>query len=158
MIRKSIVIMAMAAACALLAPAGARAKDEPLPPQFKYWGGTEDLAEGCEGNLEINPDVVTFRCWGGKIDVPYAAIQAMEYRSEVSSRVRKMKVKWKVRPASVNAILKAKKNRFFTVVYTVDQAPHVMVLRVEPRAMRPYLAELDLRSEKRVEVESYEDD
>jgi hypothetical protein len=135
----------------------ARAGQDSAPLPFKYWGGTEDFPQGCEGNLEINPDVVTFRCWSGKVDIPYSAIQAMEYRSEVSRRVTKMKVKWKVRPQSPSAILKTKKNRFFSVVYSADQTPHVLVLRVEPRAMRPYLAELDLRSEKRVQVESYED-
>jgi len=158
MIRSIVVAFVVAAAwCAPLMPATARAKDEPLPPQFKYWGGTEDVSEGCEGNLEINPEALTFRCWGGKIDIPYSSISAMEYRSEVSKRVRKMKVKWKVRPAAVSTILRAKKNRFFTVVYRVDQTPRVMVLRVEPRAMRPYLAELDLRSDQRVDVESYEE-
>jgi hypothetical protein len=133
-------------------------KKEPIPPQFKYAAGTESLSEGCEGNLEMNPEVMTFRCWGGEIEIPYAAIASMEYRSEVSKRVRKMKVQWKVRPAPVSAILKTKKNRYFAVVYRTGQTPHVVVLRVDPRAMRPYLAELDLRSDKRVEVETFEED
>ncbi|MBI4164475.1 MAG: hypothetical protein HY508_01940, partial [Acidobacteria bacterium] len=99
----------------------ARPKEEQLPRQFRYAGGTESLSEGCEGNLEMNPDVMTFRCWEGKIDIPYSAIARMEYRSEVSKRVRKMKVKWKVRPVTVATILKTKKNRFFTVVYRSEQ-------------------------------------
>jgi hypothetical protein len=131
-------------------------KKEPLPPQFKYAAGTETLPDGCEGNLEINPEVMAFRCGGGEVEIPYAAIASMEYRSEVSKRVRTMKVQWKVRPAVDGAILKTKKNRFFTVVYRTGQTPHVVVLRVNPRAMRPYLAELDLRSDKRVEVETFE--
>ncbi len=138
--------------------AGARARQDPTPPQFKYAGGTEDLPEGCDGNLEMNPEVMTFRCWGGVIEVPYSAITAMEYRSEVSKKIRKMKVKWKVRPEVVSTILPSKKNRFFSTIYRVEGSPRVMVLRVPPRAMRPYLAELDLRSEKRVDVESYEED
>lgn len=153
-----VLAMVLAVGALLCLSAGARAKDEPLPPPFKYAGGTEDLPESCDGNLEINPEVLTFRCWVGKIDIPYSAISAMEYRSEVSKRVRKMKVKWKVRPAAVSTILAIKKNRFFTVVYRTEQTARVMVLRVEPRAMRPYLAELDLRSDKRVQVESYEED
>lgn len=159
MIRRSLLVLGMGFVLGslLVCTAGARAKDDPLPPQFKYTGGTEDLPEACEGNLEVNPEALTFRCWSGKIDIPYSAISAMEYRSEVSKRVRKMKLKWKIRPAAVSTILKPKKNRFFTVVYREGQTPRVMVLRVESRAMRPYLAELDLRSDKRVDVESYEE-
>ena len=157
MIRRSLMVCFVLGA--LIGFSGfARPKEEQLPRQFKYAGGTESLSEGCEGNLEMNPDVMTFRCWEGKIDIPYSAIASMEYRSEVSKRIRKMKVKWKVRPVTVSAILKTKKNRFFTVVYRTGQTPHVMVLRVDPRAMRPYLAELDLRSDKRVEVETFEED
>ncbi len=154
------MVLAMIAVVGALSgfAAGARAKEEPLPPQFKYEGGTEDLPGSCEGNLEMNPEAMTFRCWGGVIEVPYSAITAMEYRSEVSKKIRKMKVKWKVQPDTVSPILKAKKNKFFTVVYRVEGSPRVMVLRVPPRSMRPYLAELDLRSDKRVNVESYEED
>jgi hypothetical protein len=133
------------------------AKEEPLTPQFKYAGGTENLPAACDGNLEMNPEVLTFHCSSGKIEIPYSAISEMEYRSEVSDRIRKMKVKWVVRPDAVSAILKTKKNRFFTVVYLSEQTPHIMVLRVEPQAMRPYLAELDLRSDKRVQVETYDE-
>ena len=159
MIRRSLLVLSVGIVVGALVvcTAETRAKDEPLPPQFKYAAGTEDLPDACDGNLEVNPEVLTFRCWSGKIDSPYSAISAMEYRSEVSKRVRKMKVKWKILPAGDSAILKTKKNRFFTVVYREGQASHVMVLRVGPRAMRPYLAELDLRSDKRVEVETYEE-
>jgi len=159
MIRRSLLVLSVGfvVGSLVVCTAEARAKDEPLPPQFKYTAGTEDLPDACDGNLEVNPEVLTFRCWSGKIDIPYSAISAMEYRSEVSKRVRKMKVKWKIRPVGDSAILKTKKNRFFTVVYREGQASHVVVLRVGPRAMRPYLAELDLRSDKRVEVETYEE-
>lgn len=105
----------------------------------------------------MNPELLTFHCSSGKIEIPYSAISEMEYRSEVSDHIRKMKVKWVLRPETVSAILKTKKNRFFTVVYRSEQAPHIMVLRVEPQAMRPYLAELDLRSDKRVQVETYDE-
>jgi len=132
-------------------------REEPLEPQFKYAGGTESLSAGCEGNLELNPEAMTFKCLGGAIAVPYSAISLMQYRSDVSNRVLKMKVKWRARPEVVTPILGGKKNRFFTVVYRVDGKPHIMILRVRPEAMRPYLAELDLRAEKRVEVESYEE-
>ena len=159
MTRRYLMVWAMGAAAVLLVPGGApQARDKELPPQFKYTGGTEDLPEGCDGNLEVNPEVMTFRCWGGAINVPYPAITSMEYRSEPSKKIRKMKIKWKVRPGVPGTILKSKKNRYFTVVYRAEDKPRVMVLRVEPLAMRPYLAELDLRSDKRVDVEGYEED
>ncbi len=135
----------------------ARAKDEPSPPPFKYAAGTENLPEGCVGNLEVNPEVLTFLCSGGKVEIPYSSISEMEYRSETSAHIRKMKLKWKTSPSVDPSILKPKKNRFFTVVYRTDQTPHVLVLRVEPQAMRPYLAELELRSDKRVDVQSYDE-
>ena len=81
----------------------------------------------------------------------------MQYRSDVTKKVRKMKVRWKVDPPSGNIILPTpKRNRFFTVIYRLERAPHVMVLEVDPLAMRPYLAELELRTDKRVEVQSWE--
>jgi len=135
----------------------ALAKEKPLPPQFKYAGGTENVYQGCEGNLELNPQAMIFKCLGGAIEVPYSAITLMQYRSDISRKVRRMKVKWKVRPDDVAPVLGAKKNRFFTVVYQIDGKPHIMVLRVQPQAMRPYLAELDLRVQQRVEVQGYEE-
>ena len=142
---------------ALLLVAGmVHAKEEPLSPQFKYAGGTENLIEDCEGNLELSPEALTFRCRGSSVEIPYSSITLMQYRSDISKKVRKMRVKWKVRPAVISPILGGKKNRYFTVVFRVGGKPRVMVLRVEPEAMRPYLAELDLRVERRVEVQSYE--
>jgi hypothetical protein len=141
----------------VLACGMARAKEEPLPPQFKYAGGTENLTEGCEGNLELNPEAMKFKCWGGAVEIPYSDISLMQYRSDISRKVRKLKVKWKVRPSDVSPILRSKKNRFFAVVFRDEGKPRVVILRVEPKAMRPYLAELDLRAAKRVEVESYEE-
>ena len=137
---------------------GALGKEDQPAPQFKYVGGTENISEGCEGNLEISPEAMTFRCWGGVIDVPYSAIKLMEYRSNVSRKVRKMKLKWKTRPNVPITIIKPKDNKYFTVVYRTEGTTRAMVLRVPSRIMRPYLAELDLRSEKRVEVQSYEVD
>jgi hypothetical protein len=141
----------------LLACGMARAKEEPLPPQFRYAGGTESLPAGCEGNLELSPEAMKFKCWGGAIEIPYSAVSLMQYRSEVSRKVRRMKVKWAVRPNDVSPILRSKKNRFFAVVFREEGKPRIMILRVESKAMRPYLAELDLRAAKRVEVESYEE-
>lgn len=134
----------------------AHAEEETLPKHFKYAGGTENLSADCEGTLELSLDVLTFRCRGSSVEIPYSSITLMQYRSNISKKIRKMKVKWKIQPDVVSPIFGAKKNRYFTVVFRVKQKPHIMVLRVEPDAMRPYLAELDLRVEQRVEVQSYD--
>jgi len=130
---------------------------EPPRPHFKYAGGTEKLSEGCEGNLELNQDELTFKCQKDSISISYSSITLMQYRSDISRKVHRMKVKWAFRPAEPMPLLSPKQNRFFSVVYRVEGKPHIMVLKVRPEAMRPYLAELDLRAEKRVEVESYEE-
>ncbi len=81
----------------------------------------------------------------------------MQYRSDVSTKVRRLKVRWKVQPNYQFKFLYGKRNRFFSVVYRLGGATHVVVLQVSPEAMRPYLAEIDLKAEKRVEVQGYED-
>jgi hypothetical protein len=81
----------------------------------------------------------------------------MQYRNDVSRKVRKMKLKWKLRPNYVVPLLGGKRNRFFTVVFKVDGSTRAMVLRVSPDDMRPYLAEIDLKSTRRVEVRGYGD-
>jgi hypothetical protein len=132
-------------------------REEAIRSQFKYAGGTESVSEGCEGNLELRPEFMTFTCRGGEISVPYSSITLMQYRSGISRRIRHLKVPWKVRPTIFPQVVGGKKNRYFTVVYRLESHPRVLILRVHPDAMRPYLAELDLRSQRRVEVQSYED-
>jgi len=142
---------------ALLLAGTLSAREEQPKPQFKYAAGTESLSQGCEGNLEIGSEGLTFKCVGGSVSAPYASISLMQYRSDVSRKVRRMKVKWTVRPEYVTPLLGGKRNRFFTVVFRTGDAIRVVILRVQPEAMRPYLAEIDLRAEKRVEVESFEE-
>lgn len=142
---------------ALLLAGTLSAREEQPKPQFKYAAGTESLSQGCEGNLEIGTEGLTFKCVGGSVSAPYASISLMQYRSDVSRKVRKMKVKWTVRPDYVTPIFGGRRNRFFTVVFRTEAATRIVILRVHPEAMRPYLAEIDLRAEKRVEVESYEE-
>lgn len=142
---------------ALLLAGTLSAREEQPKPQFKYAAGTESLSQGCEGNLEIGSEGLTFKCVSGSISAPYASISLMQYRSDVSRKVRRMKVKWTVRPEYVPPLFGGKRNRFFTVVFRAGDATRVVILRVQPGAMRPYLAEIDLRAEKRVEVESYEE-
>ena len=86
--------------------------------------------------------------------MPFSTISLMQFRPDVSPRVRKLKLKWTTYPTPLIA---GKQNRYFTVVCKKQGATHVMVLRVDPLSMRPYLAEIELKSGKRVEVMPYED-
>src|SRR5487761_1050950 len=91
---------------------------------------------------------MTFQCPEGSITALYRSIQLMQYRPDVSRQVWKMKLKWKVKPHDFGG----KHNRYFTVVFTRAGRTHVMVLEVDPDEMRPYLAEIDLKAGKRVQV------
>ena len=144
------------AALLLAAAAIVYGREEGIEPQFKYAAGTESISEGCEGNLELTSTGLTFRCSAGSITAPFSSISLMQYRNDVSRKVRKMKLKWKIKPNFVAPLLGGRRNRYFTVVFKDDELTHVMVLRVSPRAMRPYLAEIDLKSTRRVEVQGYE--
>lgn len=127
-------------------------REQPKEPQFTYVAGTEKLPEACRGNLEVSLKALTFDCTGGSITVPYSSISLMQFRSDVSRKVRKIKLKWKVEPPPGGG----KRNRYFTVLYTEQGVTRAMVLEVSPQAMRPYLAEIDLKAGDRVEVESHE--
>jgi hypothetical protein len=146
-----------ALATLLLAAGALSARQKSPPPPFRYAAGTEDLSEGCEGNLELGLKEMSFRCRRGAVDIPYASIIRMEYRSDISSQVSKLKVNWKLRPMAWKPLFGGKRHRFFAVVYRTDEATHVLVLRVRPGAMRPYLAEIDLKADRRVEVENLEE-
>lgn len=63
-------------------------REEAIRSQFKYAGGTESVSEGCEGNLELRPEFMTFTCRGGEVSVPYSSITLMQYRSGISRHVR----------------------------------------------------------------------
>jgi hypothetical protein len=115
---------------------------------FKYAGGTEKLHEGCPGQLHLTDNSMIFDCPEGSITAMYDAIRLMQYRPDVSRQVRKIRVKWKLRPRESGG----KHNRYFTVVFSASGQTHIMVLEVDPDEMRPYLAEIDLKSGKRVEV------
>ena len=145
----------MGAACSLAY--GRNRKEEkrekPKEAQFKYAGGTEAVPANCDGRLEVGQEALTFKCFQYALAIPYASINLMQYRPEVSKEVWKRKPKWKVRPAGGGG----KQNRYFTVRYTEGGATHVVVLDVPPDAMRPYLAEIDLKAGRRVEVKGYEE-
>ena len=121
---------------------------------FQYAGGTEKIEIDCAGKLEVTQDSLVFRCPGASVVMPFSTITLMEFRPDVSHRVRKLKLKWTTYP---NTLIAGKQNQYFTVVCKKEGATQVVVLRVDPIAMRPYLAEIELKSGKRVEVKPYED-
>lgn len=158
MIRFQVLVrVAMAVAIATLTAVRAPAREEQLPTPFKYVGGTENVITGCAGNLELTPEGMTFRCSGGSVRVPFNSVRHMEYRRNLSRTVRRAKLKWKVRPTIVSPIFGGKRNRYFTVLFEVENSTRAMVLDVQPEAMRPYLAEIDLKAGRRVEVEPSDD-
>jgi hypothetical protein len=139
---------------ALLVVAGsAYSLGQPKEPPFQYTGGTEVIERDCRGNLEVTTEALIFKCSAGSIEVPYSSITLMQYRPDLSRRVRRLKLKWHVRPDPGGG----KRNRYFAVVYKVQNVTHVMILKVAPLSMRPYLAEIDLRSGRRIEVRGYEE-
>jgi len=134
---------------ALLAMAAPAAGRSHRTPQFVYAAGTEALPEGCEGKLELLQTALVFECSQGRVTAPYTSITLMQYHPKVSREVRKMKLKWAVKPTSESS----KHNLFFTLLFSVDGGTQAMILRVLPETMRPYLAEIELRTGHRVDVE-----
>ena len=124
------------------------ARISPQGADFFYAGGTGTFTTGCGGNLELTHISMTFRCPQGSVTIPYSSITLMQYRPKLSSQVRKMKLHWKVKPYGTSA----KRNLLFTVLYKEGDATQALVLRVQPQNMRPYLAEIELNTRKRIEV------
>ncbi len=137
----------------LFVGAGAYSREKPKEPEFSYAGGTENVLEGCKGTLELTSEALTFKCAQFSITAPYTSVNLMQYRPDISGRVRKMRLRWKVKPPGGGG----KRNRYFTVLYSEQGVTHAMVLEVSPQSMRPYLAEIDLKAGKGVEVKSYEE-
>ncbi len=149
-------IMAWAMSALLIAAGSALGGEQAAAPSFKFVGGNAKLPESCEGSLELTSKALTFVGPKGSISVSYASITLMQYRPDISRQVWKMKIPWQVKPALSTPMVKSKRNRYFTVVYEEQGAPRALVLEVSPEAMRPYLAEIDLKSGKRVEVKTFE--
>ncbi len=136
----------------LLVVSAASGKKKSEPPPFQYAGGTEQIQQDCGGKLEVSTEALTFKCPSTTLEIPFADITTMEYRPNLSRAVRQLKLQWKVQPKRGGG----KKNRYFTILYKAQGQPRAVVLRVEPMVMRPYLAEIELKSGKRVQVFGYE--
>ena len=139
----------------ILVPSSAALGIEPTRDAvFQYAGGTEKIEIDCAGKLEVTQESLVFRCPGGSVAMPFSTITLMQFRPDVSRRVRKLKLKWTTYP---NTLVAGKQNQYFTIVSKKQGVTQVVVLRVDPLSMRPYLAEIELKSGKRVEVMPYED-
>jgi hypothetical protein len=121
--------------------------------EFKYVGGTEDVPANCGGRVELGQRALTYRCQEHVIVIPYASVQHMQYRNNISKEILGLGLKWKVAPE----LERVKANRYFTVEYQEGGGIHVMVFDVNSEVMIPYFAEIDLKSGKRVEVRGYEE-
>jgi hypothetical protein len=158
MVRRSAILLAVCG-MGLFASASLAVREHAPKPAFKYIGGTMVLPDSCEGNLEMGSDAMTFECGERTVRIPYNAIRFMQYRPDISRKVRRLKPRWKVQPEIVTPMIGGKGNRFFTIVYRekAQDPVETLVLAVSPDAMRPYLAEIDLRAGQRVEVENLDD-
>ena len=137
--------IALAAAILVLAPqAWARSQDIAL---FKYVAGTESIPKNCAGKLEVTETELVFQCAQETLRVPYADITKMEFQPRVSKKIRKMKLAWTVKPTSA----RGKHEGFFTVLYTANEQTHAIILRVRNDTMRPYMAEIGLRTGRPIE-------
>lgn len=135
----------------LLGVAPLLAHFNPPAPDFYYAGGTGAFSARCGGDLQLTHASMTFRCPEGSVTIPYNSITLMQYRPRLSSQVRKMKLHWKMKPNGTVA----KRNLLFTVLYKDGDTTQALVLRVEPGNMRPYLAEIELNTRKRIQVWDY---
>ena len=138
----------------LVPPGGAFGVERTREAIFQYAGGTEKIEMDCAGKLEVTMEGLGFKCPTASLDMPFSTISLMQFRPDVSPQVRKLKLKWTASPTN---LIPGRQNRYFTVVYKKQGVTHVVVLRVDPLSMRPYLAEIELKSGRRVEVMPYGD-
>ena len=134
----------LAAFFLLMPQVWARSRDQAL---FKYVAGTESIPKDCRGKLEVTETRLVFLCAGKSLSVPYSDITKMEFQPRVSRRIRKMKLEWTFKPTSA----RGKHEGFFTVLYHASSQTHAIILRVRNETMRPYMAEIDLRTGRPIE-------
>ena len=115
--KKRGALLLLACAAGLLFAAELSAREHAAKPAFKYIGGTMALPERCEGNLEMSSDAMTFECSDASVHIRYSAIRFMQYRTDISRKVRRMKPHWRVAPQTGSPLFGGKANRYFTIVY-----------------------------------------
>jgi len=152
--RIAISIGLFAGLLLLAGPSFAKHKDKEAEPPFQYLAGTEDIAKGCAGRLEVLKEGFTFNCPGATFTLPFSGVTLMQYRPDVSPEVLGMAIPWKLKPQ----LARVKDNKYFTIVLNEQGKIRAVVLRVEENNMRPYFAEIELRSGKSVqEYRSFEE-
>ncbi|MGA8184958.1 MAG: hypothetical protein WB819_15100 [Terriglobia bacterium] len=134
----------LAAVLLVMPQAWASSRNQAL---FKYVAGTESLPRDCMGKLEVTESQLVFQCAGKSLSVPYSDITKMEFLPRVSKKIRKMKLAWTLKPTSA----RGKHEGFFTVIYRSSSETHAIILRVRNETMRPYMAEIDLRTGRPIE-------
>ena len=139
---------------AVAAPAFAAGAQKNESSRFKYVGGTENVRYECVGTLQILNDALAFRCESSLVTIPYRDIETLQDRSEVTRRVRKMKVRWTAIPPQRTG---GSKNIYFTLIYRAAGAVHVLILEIPEDQMRPYLAEIDVDGAKAGRTACFDD-
>ena len=134
----------LAAVVLLPPPAWARSNHDSV---FKYVAGTEPLPKGCTGKLEVTEPALVFQCAGQSLSIRYGTITQMEFLPQVSKKIRKMKLPWIIEPTSAHG----GHDGFFTLLYSINGHLHAIILRVRNEVMRPYMAEIDLRTGRPIE-------
>jgi len=109
---------------------------------FKYVAGTATLQKGCSGKLEVTNSALVFQCGQQSITAPYKTITEMSFMPRVSKRIRKMKLDWTVKPSASHS----RHQGFFTVLYSEKGRQRALILKVRNETMRPYMAEIDLKT------------
>lgn len=136
---------AILAALVLVVPqARARPRDQTL---FKYVAGTESLPKDCMGELEVTDSHLVFRCAQTSVSIAYDDITEMEFQPQVSKKIRKLKLGWTIKPTSS----RGKHKGFFTVLYHTGGQTRAIILQVRDETMRPYMAEIGLRTGRPIE-------
>ena len=143
--RRILKICAAVFAALLLAPVAWGRQDKKA--LFKYVAGTEAVPKGCEGKLEVTDSALVFLCEGKSVTVPYDAISQMEFLPRISKKIRKMKLHWAIKPGSSHG----KHAGFFSVIYSGGGQTRAIVLKVPDDTMRPYMAEIDLKTGHNIE-------
>jgi hypothetical protein len=119
----------------------------PEDPPFQYLAGTENITKGCQGRLQVLKEGLTYICPSGTFLIPFASITLMQYRPDVSKDVLNMKIPWKIQPT----LPRVRENKYFAIVCNQQGKVHAVILRVDEDVMRPYFAEIELRSGKSVQ-------
>ena len=118
---------------------------------FMYMFGTERIPQGCGGQLKVTETKLVYQCEQLSVTIPYHAIKQMEFRPRVSKQIRKMKLAWVTKPTSI----RSKHAGFFSVLYTHKGRTHAIIMKVSDNTLRPYMAEIDLKTGRSIESGGY---